>query len=142
MVNSNQFSLKTMMIAMAIISVLCCIFFTLPEWVGGIFLLIVTLLAMPAALALLVYGSGKARAFALGTMPPMAVIFSYFAGFGGRYNMPFFGSGSSFEVKVFFAIVMFVVVASGFIGQAVRWWCLPNEGPVTNDQSEGNADLR
>ena len=125
MMNSNQFSLKALMIAMAVISVLCCIFFTLPDWVGGIFLLIVLLLAMPAALALLIYGRGKSRAFAVGTMPPLVIIFSYFTGIGGRH-MPLFdlGPGSSFEAKVLFSIVMIIIVASGFIGQAVRWWCL------------------
>ena len=75
-------------------------------------------------------------------MPPLAIILSsfiLFIGIGVRH-VPWFDFGPA---KVFFAIVMFVVVASGFIGQAVRWWCLKKDdsaekvgvSPKPNDQA-------
>jgi hypothetical protein len=35
---ANQFSIRALLIATAIIAALCAIFFTMPAWVGGIFL--------------------------------------------------------------------------------------------------------
>ena len=121
--SNNQFSLKTLMISVGIICVLCGIFFTAPEWVAGIFLAIVMFLAMPIFLALLVYGRDEARAFALGTMPPLAVLFTGFLQIGGRFDS-LVQSGNSLDDKIFFAVAVSVVFVSGFIGQAVRWWCL------------------
>ncbi len=136
--STNQFSLRALLIATAVVSVLCCIFFTLPSWVGGLFLLIAMLLFMPATLAALVYGRGRTRAFAVGAMPPMSIVFLTFTGLGGRL-MPFYDFGpSDFELKIMFAIVTVVIAASGFIGQAVRWWCLRNVNRDHAEQAEPN----
>lgn len=124
----NQFSLRALMIATAIVAVLCCIFFTLPSWVSAFVLLIATLLFMPVTLAALIYGRGRTRAFAVGATPPMSIVFLWFTGFGGRFGRILdFGPSDDFDVKITFAIATFVIVASGFIGQAVRWWCLRGE---------------
>ena len=86
-------------------------------------LLVATLLFMPATLAALIYGTGRTRAFAVGTLPPMCIVLFWFTERGGN---PSFGFplGGGFEVKIFYALVIIVVVASGFVAQAVRWCCL------------------
>ena len=125
--NSGQFSIRAILIVTAIIAVLCCILFTLPIWLSAIFLIVASLLAMPAALCALIYGRGRVQAFATGTMPPLLIICMWFTGAAG---FPLFniGPGDSLEFKILFSIVMFVVVASGFVGQAVRWWCVKGKG--------------
>lgn len=125
---SNQFSMQALMIATAVIAALCCLFFTLPGWLGAIVLLILILLSMPAMLAALIYGTGRMRAFALGTMPPITIIFFWLAGFGSG-GLRFFASGfrgmdGEWGTRIVFAVLTFVIIASGFVAQAVRWWIL------------------
>lgn len=121
---ANQFSIRALLIATAVIAGLCCIFLTLPAWVGRVFLLITMLLSMPTILAALIYGRGLTRAFAVGATPPLAIIFLWFSGIPD--GVPFFEWTwiDEFEFKIFFVVLTFVVVGSGFVAQAVRWWCL------------------
>ena len=122
--SSSQFSIRALMIGTALVAVLCCIFFVVPDLVGSWFMLIATLLFMPAILAALVYGNGRTRAFAVGASPPMCILLLLFTGIAGRGLFVFgFGNGGS-GLKTFFAVATLVVVASGFVAQAVRWWCL------------------
>ncbi len=121
--DSSQFSLRAMMLVITVVAVLCCVFFTLPDRVGGLILLILGFLLLPATLAALVYGTGRTRAFALGASPPICIAFLWFAGLGGQ-SLFFleFGRGN-FDAKSFCVIGIFVVVVSGYVGQAVCWWC-------------------
>ena len=112
-----------MMIAMAVVAVLCCVFLTLPGWVGALFLFIATIILMPATLAALIYGTGRTRAFAIGASPPMCIVFLLCTGVGGR-GFPFFDFGDDIETRISSIVVICVVVASGFVAQGVRWWCL------------------
>lgn len=122
--SSSQFSIRAMMIATGVVAVLCCIFFTFPGWVSTLFLLIATLLFMPATLAALIYGTGQTRAFAVGASPAMFITMIWCTGLAGP-GLPFYDFGrDGFQSKVFCALTIFVVVASGFVAQAVRWWCL------------------
>ncbi len=121
-----QFSIRAVLIATAIVAVLCWIFFTLPAWGGLMIMSFAVLLSMPATLAALIYGRGRTRAFAVGAMPPMCIVFlRLILGRGMWYNLPFLGSlDDDLGLKIFCSVVTVVVVSSGFVGQAVRAWCL------------------
>ena len=117
-----------MLIATTVVALLCWIFLVLPAWVSGVLLLIVALLSMPAMLAALIYGHGKVRAFAIGTMPPMSIVFLWFTGAGrSLFGSIGFGPNSEWQAKILFVVATIVFVASGFVSQAVRWWCLRSD---------------
>ena len=132
-----QFSIRTMMIVTAVIAVLCCIFFTLPIWVGGLFLLILVLLFMPAMLAALIYGSGSTRAFAVGASPPMCIVFLWFTFTALSGGLRFVRRFDYSEMRVLYALVILVVVVSGFVAQAVRWGCMPRKPSVSEGIDDG-----
>ena len=120
----RQFSIWVMMNAMFVVAILCCVFFALPTLMSVLVLSITTLLVMPVIVALLGYGSGRARAFAVGASPPLGILFFSITGLVGRdvfvYNM----GGDGLQAKITFAVTLFVITASGFLGQAVRAKCL------------------
>ncbi len=124
--SSSQFSVRALLIATAIVAMLCFIFFTLPAWVGGLLLFITILLSLPATLAALVYGTGRTRAFAVGASAPTCIIFITLTGLlargGPLLNLNF--QSDDLGLTILCTIVISFVVASGFVAQIVRAWCL------------------
>jgi len=125
--SARQFSIRSLLVATAITSVLCCTYFILPVEIGSFILLLATLLLMPAMLAGLVYGRGQSRAFAVGALPILSVVFLWipWLGYNALYEFGRYGP----KIKSFYAVATVLIFASGCIGQAVREWCLHRQNP-------------
>jgi hypothetical protein len=119
-----QYSLISLLIAMTVMAIGCWIFLTLSGWFSYIALLIITVALIPAVVSALVYGQGAIRAFALGCIPPVTLIFFWLLFFERWWRMFRNPIGDFWEAKVMFAIALAAVVISGLISVLVRWVCL------------------
>ena len=127
----RQFSLKTLMIAVLVTAVLCCLFFTLPSSISAIALLILTALAAPAVVAGIVYGGGNVRAFAIGCAPPVGlVVFSVLRPF---FLFNAFDGSEDLIMKLAFVGFAVVVGLSGLVSVGVRKWTLRQNSRVARD---------
>lgn len=61
-----QFSLRTLMLVMLVVAVLCAVLFTFPGWLTGRVMATVTSLLPSLLVIAAVYGDGERRVFALG----------------------------------------------------------------------------
>ena len=121
--SSMQFSLRAILIVTAVSAVICFIIIS-PSWVAGMSLFGATVLAIPAALSLLVYGRGYKQAYGLGTLVPLSVVYMWFAA-GPRYIDPFFDFDDR-ETQIYYVICAFAAQVCGVVAVAVRWWCVRN----------------
>ena len=118
----GQFSLLNLLIATGVVALLCAIFFTLPGWMAVFSLLVISCLTFSGILAALVYGQKSIRAFALGTLPALA--FVIWVMLNSRPFLRRAYPNDADEIKLAFALIACLVVASGGVSCGVRWLCV------------------
>ena len=125
-----RFTLKTMMAAMLVAAVLCCVFFSLPGWLAIAVLGFFWLLAPPALIAGIVYGRGYGRAFSIGCvsaggcMPFLWMYSVIIVGIGGADLGVSLNDESAAGIKIAFGLLFVLAGLSGLTSMGVRWMSL------------------
>lgn len=141
-----QFSIRALLAVILAVAHLCCVFFTLPDWLSPIVLAVLTFAVVPAALVSgVVYGRGSGRAFSIGAITPLACFVVSLFGYamlgvlsvGGDLFSSADGSEVTVPIKIAFGIVSGGVAAAGFASAAVRWLCLRGQIRDLNHSPRG-----
>lgn len=118
----GQFTTKPIFIVTAVVALLCALFFSLPDWLALVIMLVMTLIAIPINVGAVIYGRDGLRAFALGTLPMMLFGWMFAYELSGQvFRMR---GGPSSEEKLVFAIGAVMVLASGGLVWLTRWLCV------------------
>ncbi len=132
-----RFTLKALMAAVVVSALLCCVFFTLPAWLGLTLLAIFWLMAPAALIAGIVYGRGYGRAFSIGCVSTggcIPFLWLYLA----MTAIALLDSGeitldeeSAVPMKIGFGALFVLAGISGLVSMAVRWLSLrANQEPA------------
>lgn len=125
-----RFTLKTMMVAVLVAALLCCIFFTLPGPLAIAVLGFFWLFAPPALIAGIVYGRGYGRAFSIGCvsaggcMPLFWMYLWIIVAFGGGDLAVSLDEESAAGIKIGLGILFMFAGLSGLASMTVRWLSL------------------
>jgi len=126
-----RFSLKTMLTAISVAAVFCCIFFTLPALVAIVLLGLIWMLAPPALIAGIVYGRAYGRAFSIGCVAtggvlPILWLYStmMFAGVFTDLSSLVIDKDTAIYIKLCFGATFVLMGMSGLTGMIVRWLSL------------------
>lgn len=130
-----RFTLKTLMAAVTVTAVMCCIFFALPGFLAVPILGVFWLLTPPALIAGLVYGRGYGRAFAIGCISaggcmPLLWLYSSFSVAGlaaaefDDMSAIVADDGTTKAVRIACGVIFVVVGISGLTSMGVRWLSL------------------
>jgi hypothetical protein len=135
-----QFSLRTLFVVVTIVAVLCSGLLASPPWGRKLTLAFLALTSPVVFIALVIYGRGYLRAFAIGgviALAPLAVtIASYglemFAGMftgDGMLDALSQDSGSGYWEATVVAAYTGITILFGLLVMSVRWMLQPPEQP-------------
>lgn len=122
-----QFSIRSLLVATAVVAVIVWVLFVPPHVVGALVMSLLCLLLPPAILAGLIYQRGYWRAFFVGAAPWTVVLcwwISYLLVDAGNEWIDLFlmDADDALEVKLVAGPPLAIVLASGLAAVAVRWW--------------------
>jgi hypothetical protein len=114
------------------VAIACAIYFTMPDWVGGLTAACVVI-SMPGVLTIVVvYGRGNTRAFGIGALFPASVclfpFFSYFLSYHGvrflgeMLEYLFDGVDPRILFLIFLNVYFAIVLGNGLLAVCVRRW--------------------
>jgi hypothetical protein len=131
-----QFTIRTLLAVILAVAVLCCVFFTLPNWLSLIVLAVLSFAVFPAALVSgVIYGRAFGRAFSIGALTPLACFAISMLGYATLGLLSVVGdlvdnvgnvdnSELLVPIKISVGILWAAAATAGFASVAVRWLCL------------------
>lgn len=125
-----RFTMKTMMVATIVASVICAIFFALPGWLSVCMIGLFWLFAPPVLIAGLVYGRGYGRAFCVGCVStggclPILYLYLLMAMFSGFEVFEAIADEETAAfVKIYSGVIFVLIGMSGLLAMSVRWFSL------------------
>lgn len=124
-----RFSLKTMMAAISVTAILCCVLFAFPGWLSVTVLGLFWSFTPPALIAGIVYGRGYGRAFSIGCLAaagslPMIYLYivAILVGLSGLDDVSIsLDDDMTLAIRIYSGILFIFVGFSGLTSMAVRW---------------------
>jgi len=120
-----QFSLRTLLIGVTAVAILCSLLVASPPWVRALTTLFLAV-AVPAALTtMVIHSRGYTRTFAIGALFPAIVPVYSFALLRGSTTERVFSDSpeAGIELAITIAVALVFIVAVGLVAMGVRWMC-------------------
>jgi hypothetical protein len=125
-----RFTLKTLLAAVSVAAVVCCVFFAMPFWLSLGILALFWFMAPAALIAGIVYGRGYGRAFSIGCVsaggcvPIIYLYYAYAILLSGLDSIDLSDGEGAAGIKLAFAAFFILVGLSGLTSMGVRWLSL------------------
>ena len=145
-----RFSLRTLLAATAVVALVCCVFFALPNWLTATVLILSAFLIPVMAVSTAVYARGYWRAFGVGSAvalscwPLITGYFIFTIVYSGASSSDFSeilayatqasGVGDITGMKISFAIIYALAALAGMTSVVVRWLAVRSQARATRDE--------